>query len=182
MEENLMRTFRTVSLVVGLSLLTIVGPLGISRAGSSTLDERRSFRTTLKSFNEVPSLSTNGSGQFTARISNNDDSIQFVLTYQDLTGNPLVAHIHFAQKGVSGGVSVFLCGGSTPACPAQPGRVTGTITAADVIGPTGQGIAAGEFAELLRAIRGGVTYVNVHTPTFPGGEIRGQLQGAEDDN
>jgi hypothetical protein len=33
-----------------------------------------------------------------------------------------------------------------------------------------------EFDELVRAIRAGVTYVNVHSETFPGGEIRGQLK------
>jgi len=45
-----------------------------------------------------------------------------------------------------------------------------------VIGPSGQGIAAGEFAELIRAIKGGRTYANVHSRSFPGGEIRGKIQ------
>jgi hypothetical protein len=44
-----------------------------------------------------------------------------------------------------------------------------------VIGPVPQGITPGEFDELLEAIRAGVAYVNVHTSTFPAGEIRGQL-------
>ena len=33
----------------------------------------------------------------------------------------------------------------------------------------------GEYAELLRAIRAGVTYANVHSKTYTGGEIRAQL-------
>jgi len=37
------------------------------------------------------------------------------------------------------------------------------------------GIAAGEFAELLRAIRTGNSYVNVHNDKHPGGVIRAQL-------
>ena len=49
-----------------------------------------------------------------------------------------------------------------------------------MIGPTAQGIAAGEFAELVDAIRHGVTYVNVHSTKYPGGEIRAQLE--EDDD
>jgi hypothetical protein len=57
------------------------------------------------------------------------------------------------------------------------GDVMGTITAAQVVGPAGQGIAAGEFEELVRAIKTGVTYANVHSTKFPGGEIRGQIRG-----
>jgi hypothetical protein len=55
--------------------------------------------------------------------------------------------------------------------------VTGTITAANIIGPAEQGIAPGEFAEAVAAIRAGVAYVNVHSTKLPNGEIRGQLGG-----
>ena len=55
-------------------------------------------------------------------------------------------------------------------------RRDGTSTAADVVGPAAQGIAAGEFEELVQAIRAQRTYANVHAAAFPGGEIRGQLR------
>jgi len=55
-------------------------------------------------------------------------------------------------------------------------NVSGTIVAADVIGPTGQGFTAGDFAALTTALRAGVTYANMHTQKFPGGEIRGQIR------
>ena len=45
----------------------------------------------------------------------------------------------------------------------------------DVIGPAEQGIDAGEFRELVRAIRRNATYVNVHTEDFPSGELRGNV-------
>jgi hypothetical protein len=93
------------------------------------------------------------------------------------------SHIHLGQKDVNGGVSVFFCGGGgRPACTPTSGSFTGTITAADVIGPAGQGIAPGEFAELLAALRAGETYVNVHTNKHPGGEIRGQIKRSGDDD
>jgi hypothetical protein len=76
-------------------------------------------------------------------------------------------------------VAAFLCGGGgKPACP-QSGTVTGTIVPADVVGPATQGIAAGEFGELVAAIRAGRTYANVHSSKFPAGEVRGQIN---DDN
>ena len=59
--------------------------------------------------------------------------------------------------------------------------VTSLIIAANVIGPGAQGIAAGEFAELLAAIRSGNAYANVHTTKYPGGEIRGQIRADDDD-
>jgi len=76
---------------------------------------------------------------------------------------------------------VFLCSNlgngpaGTQACPPS-GTITGTITPANVIGPTGQGISAGEFDEVVAAIRNGTAYVNVHSTTFPVGEIRAQFQ------
>ena len=45
------------------------------------------------------------------------------------------------------------------------------------MGPAGQGVSPGEFAELARAIQTGVAYANVHTAAFPAGEIRGQIAG-----
>jgi hypothetical protein len=55
--------------------------------------------------------------------------------------------------------------------------VTGTIVPAQVLTATGQGIDTGEFDEVVRAIRAGATYANVHSALFPPGEIRGQLHG-----
>lgn len=138
------------------------------------------FKARLDGFAEVPSLSTTGSGELRVRMS--PDALNYTLSYEALEGNVLQAHIHLGQPGVNGGVSVFLCSNlgngpaGTPACPAAPATVSGTLTAAEVVGPAGQGIAPGEFQELLRAIAANATYVNVHTDLHPGGEIRGLLR------
>jgi hypothetical protein len=47
-------------------------------------------------------------------------------------------------------------------------------------GALAQGIAAGEFDEILAAIRAGKAYANIHTTTWPAGEIRGQLNDPND--
>lgn len=124
-------------------------------------------------------VSSSASGSFEATIDDTGSEIDFTLTYANLEAPVLFAHIHFGQRSVNGGVAAFLCGGGgKPACP-QSGTVTGTVMPADVVGPAGQGIAAGEFDELVAAIRAGRTYANVHSTKFPPGEIRGQIN---DDN
>jgi hypothetical protein len=92
------------------------------------------------------------------------------------------AHIHFGQISVNGGISVFLCSnlGNGPAgtqgCPPSPATVTGDFDATDVSGPPGLGITSGPLDELVRAIKQGAAYATVHSTSFPGGEIRGQIR------
>ena len=162
--------------------------MGMLAVGSSARADhghgRDTLRAKLKGFGEVPVNSTTGSGELRLTIDDDEQSIDFVLKYRDLEGlTTTAAHIHLGQKDVNGGVSVFFCGGGgRPACPPDSATITGTIVPADVIGPAGQGIAAGEFAELLRALRAGKTYVNVHTDKHPPGEIRGQIGRDDDDD
>ena len=127
-------------------------------------------------YNEVPPISTTAKGSFTGRIDPVAKTLTYTLTYSGLSSNALFAHIHFGQKGVAGGISAFLCGGGgKPACQNSPGTAEGDVTAANVIGPTGQGVAPGEFDEAIRAMRAGYAYANVHTTTYATGEIRGQI-------
>lgn len=146
-------------------------------------DGRNRIEARLKSYQEVPAVSSVASGRFKARLDAASLTLSYELSYSGLEGDVRQAHIHFGQHGVNGGIMVWLCQtaanpspvASTPACP-QSGTVSGVVSAADVIGPAGQGVAAGEFAEMLAAIRAGVAYANVHSSKFPGGEIRGQLR------
>lgn len=136
----------------------------------------------LRAFEEVPALSTPGGGFFTATINEDGSEMNWELRYFNLEGSVTQAHLHFAQRGVNGGIVVFLCSNlgngpfGTQVCPTDNGTVTGTIRAVDVTGAPAQGIAQGELFSVLRGIRAGVVYANVHTNLFPAGEIRGQLQ------
>jgi hypothetical protein len=140
---------------------------------------KNSFRAVLNGYNEVVgpgSISTTGRGIFRARVDEDSQTISYTLTYSDMENPVTVAHVHFAQRHVGGGVIYFLCGGGDkPPCPSLEGTVSGTVDAADIVGPAGQGIEAGSFAEAVRAMRAGATYANVHSSRWPAGEIRGQL-------
>ena len=145
----------------------------------------------LSGYEETPApISTTGNGSFNARISNDESRIDWELSYSDLQGAVQQSHIHFGTKGITGGITVFLCTnlGNGPAgtqpCPAPPATISGTIVAADVspnipatAAARAQGLNTGEMDELIQAIRAGATYVNVHSTTWPGGEIRSQIDG-----
>ena len=146
------------------------------------------IRELLTGYEEVPSVSTAANGRFTAQI-RKDNTIDWQLSYTDLEGAVQQSHIHLGQAGVNGGISVFLCTnlGNGPAgiqpCPASPATISGTITVNDVspniaatAGARTQGLGTGQFDELVAAMRAGATYVNVHTTTWPGGEVRSQIQ------
>jgi hypothetical protein len=169
-----MRRLKYPVLLAPLALL-----VGLGAPGPAAVARRDADLTArLTGFQETPSISTRARGRFEARIDR--DAIEYVLSYENLEAPVSAAHIHFAEQHVAGGVIAFLCGSEgTPACPSPSGTVSGTITASDVIGPEAQGIAPGEFREVVRALRAGVTYANVHSTTFPAGEIRGQIRGAD---
>jgi hypothetical protein len=130
-------------------------------------------------------VSSVATGDFEATIDDEAREIHFTLSYSGLEGDVRQAHIHFGQRSVNGGISIWLCetplfnprpAGSpdVPDCP-QEGTVDFTVGASHVVGPAGQGIAAGEFEEIAAAIRAGRAYANVHSTKFPGGELRAQI-------
>ena len=129
---------------------------------------------------EVPPNSSKGVADFRGTISSDGTTITYTLKWSGLTTLPLFSHIHFGPTKVNGGVMVFLCGGGgKPACTqATSGMASGTIMAADIVGPAAQGIPAapnGNFADVVRAIRTHNAYANLHTTMFSGGEVRGEV-------
>jgi CHRD domain len=178
------------ALIVGAAALAVAA---FAFAGGSGLGFKH-ISGNMTGYQEVPSVSTGATARFTAEVNKDGDAISWQLSYSGLEGTVQQSHIHFGQVGVNGGISVFLCTNlgngpaGTQACP-QSGTISGTITAADVspaIPATAaartQGIDTGQFDELARAIDAGSAYANVHSTTWPGGEIRAQLKtnGGED--
>ena len=141
------------------------------------------IRATLSGYEEDPlALSTTGTGEFSASINTATQEITYSLRYAALEGSITQSHIHLGGPRQSGGIMVFLCTNlgngpaGTQACPAAPATITGTLRPADVIGPTGQGITAGQFDEMVKAIQAKTAYVNVPSSLYPGGEIRAQIR------
>lgn len=166
-------------------LLVVAATVGLAvaiTASGSASASRGAVHEQLSGYAETPlAVSTPAGGQFRAQINNQTQEITWRLTYSDFGTAVTQAHVHFGSPAQSGGVSFFLCTNlgngpvGTQPCPAAPASITGTVRPADIVGPAGQGIAAGEFAELVQAVRAGFTYVNVHSAAFPAGEIRAQL-------
>ena len=163
---------------VGLLVLASVALAATALADRGKGKGGNNFKASLTGFQETPSESTPGHGDLRLRISGNE--IRYRLHYEDFEaaeGSTLFAHIHFGQTRRSRWRQRIPLWAAATSLRARrlEGTIEGVIDAADVVGPAGQGIAAGEMAEFIRAIRKGYTYGNVHTTLNGAGLIRGQI-------
>jgi hypothetical protein len=163
------------TMVLAALLVTLVAFVPCAQAQTNII-------TRMRAYDEVPALSTPGVGFFQGTISADRSTITYQLSYTNLAGKVLQSHIHIGQEGVNGGIMIFLCSNlgngpaGTQACPPPPATITGTLTAAGVIGPSSQGVAPGQIFFVSRAILASRAYANLHTDLFPAGEIRGQIK------
>jgi len=129
------------------------------------------FTATMSGNNEVPPVDTTATGETVFRSSANDTTIKYkvnVTGFSDATG----AHIHMAKSGANGDVVVDLLKDSKKNPTKLGMAIRGNITDSDLTGP----MQGKTVSDLISAINSGDTYVNVHTPTNPDGEIRGQIE------
>jgi hypothetical protein len=189
-----MKRLRILAIVMASLLATV--PVAVARDDDHR-DKVSKFEAQLSGYNEVHfaagppaslrgAVSTKASGKFEATIDKHMNVIEYKLSYKGLEGNVTQGHIHFGQHHTVGGIVVWLCQTEgtqapeavralTPTCPPE-GEVKGTITPEQVLAQALQGFEAGEFEELVRAIRAETTYANVHTTLHTPGEIRGQIK------
>src|SRR5437870_4965583 len=125
-------------------------------AGHAAEEPQVTLEATLDAAQEVPTPSgtlPGAGGTATFEYDETDKSIAYVVTVMNLTGPPIAAHIHQAGPGVEGQVRITLdqnqLAGGAPALPVPD--------------------------DLVEPLFDGGTYVNVHTPMNPNGEIRGQI-------
>jgi len=102
----------------------------------------------------IPANGSPGTGTVTLTLDVGAGTVQADGSYQNLMGNASTSHLHAAPAGSNGGIIVPLN---------ASGGTSGTIFAGGVVTP-------GQVATVLA----GNTYVNLHSSSFPGGEIRGQ--------
>jgi hypothetical protein len=160
------------------------------------------FQAKFSGFNEVGALNAEtgailsaGQGTLILQLNQQAQSLTYTLTYSNPSTPTWVvqqAHIHFGKIHVPGGIMVFLCTNlgngpaGTPSCPspsaAGANAVTGMLTPASVQAVPGQNISAGDFAALTAALLSDTAYGNIHTASFPRGEIRGEIRRPERDD
>jgi len=111
--------------------------------------------------NETPPTPSPGSGTIDLIVDTSANDVQFTLAFSGLTGSSTAAHIHEAPVGVAGPVKVPL------PLDSALGLTSGSVTG------TGTPIAGFNVADIVATPTN--FYVNVHSSTFPAGEIRGQV-------
>jgi CHRD domain len=172
-------------------LVLIVLCLSIAMAAAG--DDVNTFRATLRGINETPGpVATEATGSFHATLSADGTTLSYTVSYNNLNAPVTQSHIHFGLPKEGGGIMIWLCQtaaapapASDPGVPTCPdsGAVSGTATAANVVGPNSQGITPGaDFAKAVRAMREGAAYANVHSSRSPGGEIRGPVLPGDGDD
>ena len=141
------------------------------------------FVGNLAGANEVPPVASPGTGLATVVLDPTAQTIQINVTFSGLTSNDVAAHIHCcAPLGTNAGVAT-----TVPAFPLFPLGVTSgsysspvfDLTQSTIYNPafvTLQGGLIQAEAALIAGIENEMTYLNIHTVNFQGGEIRGQLE------
>jgi hypothetical protein len=124
---------------------------GFGFAGTNVLGMKLTARLVPRAEVPAPKQAAAATGVFTASLSGR--TLVWRLTFSHLTGRALAAHIHVGRPGKAGPVAVPLCG---PCASGAHGKTVVT-------------------SKVRSAILAGGAYVNVHTATNPGGEIRGQV-------
>jgi CHRD domain-containing protein len=141
-----------VAVVVLTAALAAAGFAAVEKEGTYKLSSKLTAGREVPKPKGVPAKAT---GTFTGTLKGK--KLTFKLTFSNLSGKAMAAHIHKGKAGKAGAVIVPLCG------PCKSGlKKTVTVSSA-----------------ARNAIERNGTYVNVHTAKNAAGEIRGQVKATE---
>jgi hypothetical protein len=138
------------------------------------------FQGPLSGTNENPPITTQGQGTYKITLDTSTNVLTWDVQVSGLTSNITNGHIHGpALTNVNAGVILQFNPQATGGIPgstftgigqATSGRAQGTVTLGSTV--LGNGVSGDSLKQLLIA---GMTYVNVHTTTNGGGEVRAQI-------
>jgi len=155
---------RFLSAIGGIALI-------LSPAAAMAVD---TYSAQLSGAEEVPPRTTDAFGSIVISHYPGAGRARFMLDVRRATAilSAVGGHIHCAPAGVNGPIVAFLAGEASPG--GFDGRlsISGMLDDDNVIASASCGST---LAELMAAAAAGNAYVNLHSETFPGGEIRGQL-------
>lgn len=121
--------------------------------------------------NPVGGVITGAHGNATVVIDRSAGTVTYEVNIYNLPTGITASHIHVGTPGQGGPIILNF---TVPAIgQSNDFRLSGSLTAGDVVARPAQGINS--FEDAIFAIASGVTYVNVHSQANGGGEIRGQL-------
>lgn len=131
----------------------------------------KSFHAKLSGHDSVPAVKTKAKGKAEFKLSKDGKELSFKLTVKDID-NVTAAHIHMGKKGENGAPVAGLFAG-----PKKEGNFSGTLAEGTIMEKDLIGDLQGKSLDaLIKLIKSGGAYVNVHTDAYPDGEIRGQIK------
>ncbi len=129
------------------------------------------FHAKLSGKEETPVVKTKAKGEAVFNFVKEGNELKYKLTVADIE-NVTAAHIHAGKKGVEGPPLAGLFAGPKKEGSFSGVLAEGTITDKDLMGS----LSGKSVKDLVKSIKSGGTYVNVHTDKYPNGEIRGQIK------
>ena len=164
-----------------IKLTVLTSFLFVLVAGMTSCEKNAEKRTTtdyektgiiLSGAQETPAVPSSALGSMDVLYSKETRTLSYKVTWSGLTDSLSLMHIHgLAPTGFAAGVVQNIVAASNSIFPQRTsgkytflksGTISGTLLA--------DGVAVKE-----QDILNGVYYMNIHTPAYPGGEIRGQI-------
>ena len=150
----------------------VISAAGLFTAACDNSSKQERYVAELRASNEVPANSSTAVGRLVLLVAADGSSAEYSVEQSGLTGGIRGGHFHRAAPGVNGGIVLSFFFDSAGAAVLQP--VPGT-TDLEIQKSIGRVITKAQLDPILADLRAGNLYANIHTPNFPGGEIRGQV-------
>jgi hypothetical protein len=131
---------------------------------------QESFKAMLSGSECVPAVQTMAKGDATFTLIKDDNELSYYVTVSDIE-DVTAAHIHLGKKGENGPPVALITNEK------KAGKFTGTLAEGTITEKELMGSLMGKSVkDLVKQIKKGNTYLNVHTDKYPNGEIRAQIK------